>query len=142
MHELLLDWTILKLIIVSGSTQIRAQIRWPHLTRAKGGARVRYRLHLHKAIAFPLLRTRLPRTWRGCHSEFQDSPQSSFASAADQYSSLSSSAFLPPFSFFLDFKPPHSKHLHPCLRYLACIPAYYYTELRLHISSVTFACLF
>jgi hypothetical protein len=39
------------------------------------GARVRYRLHLHKAIVFPLSRTCLPRTWRGCHSELQDSPQ-------------------------------------------------------------------
>lgn len=97
-------------------------------------ARVRYRLHLHKAIVFPLLRTRLPRTWRGCHSEFQDSPQSSLTSAADQYSSLSPSAFLPPFSFFLDFKPPHGiqQAPTPCLRYLAGIPAYYYTVLRLH----------
>lgn len=97
-------------------------------------ARVRYRLHLHKAIVFPLLRTRLPRTWRGCHSEFQDSSQSSLTSAADQYSSLSPSAFLPPFSFFLDFKPPYGiqQAPTPCLRYLASIPAYYYTELCLH----------
>lgn len=105
----------------------------PILQRPRS-ARVRYRLHLHKAIVFPLLRTCLPRTWRGCHSEFQDSPQSSLTSAADQYPSLSLSAFLPPSSFFLDFKPPHSTQQAPtpCLHYLACIPAYYYTELCLY----------
>lgn len=108
-------------------------------------ARVRpwYRPYLHKAIVFSLLRTHLPRMWRGCHSEFQNSPQSSLTSAADQYSSLSPSAFLPSFSLFLDFKPPCNKQAPiSCLRYLACIPAYYYTGLRLHISFVTLAHLF
>lgn len=36
--------------------------------RASRGECSRYRSYLHKAIVFPLLRTRLPRTWRGCHS--------------------------------------------------------------------------
>jgi len=63
------------------------------------GARVRYRLHLHKAIVFPLSWTCLPRTWRGCHSELRDSPQSCLASAADQYSSIYPSLF--PAAFFL-----------------------------------------
>lgn len=133
---------VLSISIEMDNPKSSSRIRFISNSSSSGGpilqrprsARVRYRLHLHKAIVFPLLRTCLPRTWRGCHSEFQDSPQSSLTSAADQYSSLSPSAFLPSFSFFLDFKPPHSiqQAPTPCLRYLPCIPAYHYTELRLH----------
>lgn len=64
---------------------------------------------------------------------------------ADQYSSLSPSAFPPPLSFFFSISnlPAACKHLHPVVRYLACIPAYYYTGLGLHITSpVRFAYLF
>lgn len=121
----------------SVSSQIRAH---PVARSCKNrrSTRVRYRLHLHKAIVFPLLRTRLPRTWRGCHSEFLRTLLSLFSRIGRGSLLLSISLrhflLLSPF-FSISNLPAACKHLHPVVRYLACIPAYYYTGLGLHITS-------
>lgn len=127
----------------------------------------RYRCHLHKAIVFPLLLARLPRTWRGCHSAL--GPLSSAFTHISRGSGAllsiclvvsffplvvpSSSPFVPHSSLsssLSTFPPSHSSSPSvrfqtlpiendrtPCLRYLARIPAYNYTGLRLCISCVT-----
>lgn len=123
--------------------------------RASRGECSRYRGYLHKAIVFPLLRARLPRTWRGCHSAL--GPLSSAfshisrGSGAPLYIYLrvffSASSSFPsrrrPILFLLvpsiSNLPTAGGDRTPCLRYLACIPAYNYTGLRLCISCVTFA---
>lgn len=120
--------------------------------KSRRSTRVRYRLHLHKAIVFPLLRTRLPRTWRGCHSEFLRT----LLSLLSHRSRISTplylpSAFPPPFSFFLDFKPPRSMQaptpcrslpcLHSCiLLHGAGLTHYVFCKARLLVSSKAIPC--
>lgn len=134
---LTLDRAILKVVPESVSSQIRAH-PVARSCKSRRSTRVRYRLHLHKAIVFPLLRTRLPRTWRGCHSEFLRT----LLSLLSHRSRISTPLYLPlgiSSAFLLFFSisnlPAACKHLHPVVRYLASIPAYYYTRLGFHITS-------
>ena len=111
--------------------------------RASRGECSRYRSYLHKAIVFPLLRTRLPRTWRGCHSALGASLHGlqshqprirrfSLSTTSSSFRSLRLSCFL---SFFatlrpsrcsarprsFDFKPPYSRRRPYTLSSLPCL---------------------
>lgn len=126
----ILDRTnLVKVVPESVSSQIRAHPVARSCKSRGSCTRVRYRLHLHKAIVFPLLRTRLPRTWRGCHSEFLRTLSSVFSrSAADQYFTLSPSRhFLLLSPFFLDFKPPCSMQAPIYTPSFATMPAFLHT---------------
>lgn len=119
---LALDRAILKVVPESVSSQIRAH-PVARSCKSRRSTRVRYRLHLHKAIVFPLLRTRLPRTWRGCHSEFLRT----LLSLLSHRSRISTPLYLPLgissaiLLFFLDFKPPCSMQAPTPCRSLPCL---------------------
>lgn len=115
------DSNIIKVASKFVSSQIRAH-PVARSCKSRRSTRVRYRLHLHKAIVFPLLRTCLPRTWRGCHSEFLRTLLSLLSHRPRITTPLClPSAFPPPFSFFLDFKPPRSTQAPTPCRSLPCL---------------------